>query len=1661
MDVVSGPPAVIEVAQAALDEVEERYERGRYLDAWEVARAIGPLEAWRGAEARLLAGRLAAQLGAQRRGHLFHLAAFREHPESVDAWLWAVRAIHSRRGPYAGRAMVRRGHAGAGGSWEALALHAQLSSALRDFEDAEAHVTAALALSPEEPWLQVVRSGVLEDADQYPEALDAADRALALRPWYRPAVDARAGLLVLLGREEEAMALLADALVRLQAASTAVELLHLQMEHARFADAEETIARIDALTPLRSRALDEWLEGRRSDAAYHRGDVARAIAHARRARMPFYEKLAERLEAGGAAGGAVLPVPWVRQHHMTCAPATLSALARHFGAEAPHLEIAEAICYDGTPDHAERAWADREGFAARELTVTWDAARALVDRGVPFALSTVQPGSAHMQAVVGYDLARGTLVLRDPYLRTAGELVGEAGLAAYRATGPRGFVLLPPAEVHRLDGLELPEAELHAAYHRVQASLVAHDRAAAVQALSALEALAPGHRLALQGARSLAAYDGDEPSRLRVTEALLALAPDDVNLRLAKNASLADLGRRDARIAWLREERTRAGDPLLDLALAEVLREDARALGEALALVHRVLSRMPLHAPAYQCLGHVRWGAGDREEALVAYRTAACLDRTEERFAESYFRAARALGRADEAITFLAARFERFGRKAAWPAFTLHDALDALERTEEALAVLDRAVAWRPADGPLLLFAARKRAAAGDPEGAEALLARAGEAARPADVKRTAAQLAEARGELAPAAALWEAVAAMEPFDLEAVRATARLLQATRDGAAAVAFLRRAVERHPHHHGLARVHAEWLADAPAEEREPAIRRILEANPADAWAWRELALVLSWAHRAEEARVAVARAAEIEPAAPALHTVRAIALANTGEVAAAKDALREAIRLSVDEDWAVRELLRLSADAEERRRHLEFLHDEILRQVNTGDGLLAYQRAAAGVLEPGALLEELRAAHAARPDLWHAWVALGRQLAQAGHDADAVGLLRQAAERFALLPRIWLELGLAHRADGDRAAQREALERAVELAPAWPEAVMKLAELLHSEREFVAERALLSRATARAPTDAVLRGWLADACWAGGDREAAVDALEHALRLDPSYAWAWTTLVRFCGELGRPDAPRAVAERSAAERPHDAAAWVLAGRARDALDGKLEALDRALALAPRYATAHELRVEALADAGRLDEALAAARPEAYGGSPPRTLRLAGARLQVARGEPGVARLELEALLAAEPDYADGWAQLTEWHAEAGRHVDAAAAAQRLVRLSPDDPVAHGYLGRALLDGGEDERGRAELRRALELEPAYPWAIVQLLEAELQAGDAAAAAALLPLVEAHVPEEAGLRRAQIAARGGDAGAALEAFDGLARGDDRALLDRAAASLGDAGLSAALDARLDALLAAPETGRAAGALWVARSSRRGRLTRAGRRRLGRLLADARPTAAALGAAEAHVEQLALPRRALALRRFLARHGAQLAGDVSAWGTAGYALSSAKRHRRAAEWLAGWRERDGVRPWMLVNLAVSLRDLGREAAAREASAGALQLTRDHSSPMHEVLLACDAALDGDPGPAARLGREHEGLTGYYRFLLEMARAIAATGGADRRAAFVVARRHLRAAAAAKPDLSTEPHLRRVRRRAIARVARARAGGGALAPFWYLVARASAPRRA
>jgi len=132
-----------------------------------------------------------------------------------------------------------------------------------------------------------------------------------------------------------------------------------------------------------------------------------------------------------------LPVPFVRQHHETCAPATLTALAQYWKKAIKHEEVVERICYEGTQASDERRWAEENGFFAREFRITHESADALIRAGVPFTFNTVEPTSAHLQAIVGIDDFRGTFLIQDPSERHIGEGSIDKLLERYASTGPR------------------------------------------------------------------------------------------------------------------------------------------------------------------------------------------------------------------------------------------------------------------------------------------------------------------------------------------------------------------------------------------------------------------------------------------------------------------------------------------------------------------------------------------------------------------------------------------------------------------------------------------------------------------------------------------------------------------------------------------------------------------------------------------------------------------------------------------------------------------------------------------------------------------------------------------------------------------------------------------------------------------------------------------------------------------------------------------------------------------------------------------------------------------------------------------------------------------------------------------------------------------------
>ena len=148
----------------------------------------------------------------------------------------------------------------------------------------------------------------------------------------------------------------------------------------------------------------------------------------------------------------------------------------------------------------------------------------------------------------------------------------------------------------------------------------------------------------------------------------------------------------------------------------------------------------------------------------------------------------------------------------------------------------------------------------------------------------------------------------------------------------------------------------------------------------------------------------------------------------------REAYRQAIRRSADDEFAIASLIDCCGSRSERARALRFIESELTRQVIFGDGLLAFANRARGTLDGDELIATLRKALQARPDLWHAWSALAVELSHRGSHDEALELAERAAELFPLLPRIWLDLATIRHARGERALEIEAISRALEDQP---------------------------------------------------------------------------------------------------------------------------------------------------------------------------------------------------------------------------------------------------------------------------------------------------------------------------------------------------------------------------------------------------------------------------------------------------------------------------------------------------------------------------------------------------------------------------------------------------------------------------------------------------
>jgi tetratricopeptide (TPR) repeat protein len=554
------------------------------------------------------------------------------------------------------------------------------------------------------------------------------------------------------------------------------------------------------------------------------------------------------------------------------------------------------------------------------------------------------------------------------------------------------------------------------------------------------------------------------------------------------------------------------------------------------------------------------------------------------------------------------------------------------------------------------------------------------------------------------------------------------------------------------------------------------------------------------------------------------------------------------------------------------------------------------------------------------------------------------------------------------------------------------AARELAAATERAGDFSGAKAAMEAAIQRAPLDSYNHGWLAQILWKLGEKKAALERVAHAVRLDPGYEWAWGRLAEWAHELGQREVPERLARDLTERRGGEARSWMALAQTLEGperLDERLRALATAIQLNPRLTDARDLQASLLAGAGRFKEAI-----EACGGDDaPLTLRGRVAWIEAKRGNRPAAIKRMTREVKDDPSYYWGWMQLADWHAEEGDKKEYLDAAKRMVRLAPQNAVAMGYLGDAKLKNGDRAGAKADFRRSIELEPDYSFGALTLFDLHLKDGELDAAAQVLALAKTHIGGPFVVtREVQLAAKRLKIPEALDSLRALCTlpMENRWPLDASLRALSAAGLSTQVREVLLATAQLESVNPLVGAVW-ARVTAEAKQWKEFREGLDRL--RPRPAVWAEAASE-HVQALGSMRRRSLVKRFVKKERERLRKDALTWGAVGNALENAGDAAGCIAWMTDWRTREGVRPWMLSAMVVSLRARRACDEALEAGRGALAMVPDHSYSIHRLWVAFEEAVRGDLDAAKAALREIDGesLNPYYKCVRILVAAVVET---------------------------------------------------------------------
>lgn len=254
--------------------------------------------------------------------------------------------------------------------------------------------------------------------------------------------------------------------------------------------------------------------------------------------------------------------------------------------------------------------------------------------------------------------------------------------------------------------------------------------------------------------------------------------------------------------------------------------------------------------------------------------------------------------------------------------------------------------------------------------------------------------------------------------------------------------------------------------------------------------------------------------------------------------------------------------------------------------------------------------------------------------------------------------------------------------------------------------------LFMKAISKAPNAGPARNNLAIVLFQQGDKEAALEQLKRLVDDHPDQAGVLRNYGVALWLSGRSREALTMLDRGVEADGTNAEFHFLRSRILDGLgerEGMIEAMRKAVEVEPDNAAAHDNLGVVLQNAQMLEEAIKQFRM-AHSLEPSNPLPLYNLGQALYAADQNVEATEmLLAHLKLRPEHSCAHYELAKCLSDEGRHTDALEHFKTYNELEPTDPMGVCSVGTELGLCGEFEPAEKTIRRSLEIEPAYHWAV----------------------------------------------------------------------------------------------------------------------------------------------------------------------------------------------------------------------------------------------------------------------------------------------------------------------------------------------------------------